>query len=212
MQCRLRTDSARHPTSPFPPPDAVDRAAAGQPLILKISPRMVKRSLRPPDLGESTAPGDDFPHLFKVFDVVGLQKPFAGGFEKSMHGLAKIRGDQSIFMVAFFWPGVGKKQVNPRNCRLGQQMTHRVGAFDSENLHIARSHSRGQPRCLARPPEQSLDAKKIAIGMLCRERDEESAVPATEIDFKRAGGAGKNFLAPQPPKIIRRFVESGRSA
>jgi len=74
------------------------------------------RLFRPWDWGEFVSKRKHFLFdPFEVFRVVGFKKKLTMGDEHLVEGIEEGGLDESAFVVADFWPGVGTEQVEPGN-------------------------------------------------------------------------------------------------
>jgi hypothetical protein len=92
---------------------------------------------------------------------------------------------QAAGSVAALWPWIGKHQVKNGNRIRRQKPLDRVGNLNPQNPGVRQARSLDLSTGSANAAKQTLDSKKIAAGILDRNRTEKCSVATTEINFER---------------------------
>jgi len=127
----------------------------------------------------------NFGHLGKVGCVVRAQKNFAARRERGAGERGKLFIDEPILMVAGFWPGIGKIDVDCRSGMRRQKILEEIGGFDSDAANIVQPGAAALAVQFRDSAQQPFDADKVCFWMPSRQFDEKGSIAATEFDFQR---------------------------
>ncbi len=135
------------------------------------------------DLAKTRIAGSDSLDLLEVITLISRDVKRSVGDERALNRIEKIRRDEATAMMATFWPGIGKEQVECFNGFFGQQITNSVGNLYVQNANVF------ERECFSarfrNSADQFVDSEKVFFRATLRELAQKRAVATSKIDMKR---------------------------
>jgi hypothetical protein len=149
----------------------------------EVGGKIDRRSVR--DGFEERRSREEFSDLPEVFGVVGSDTRHSVRDQSAMKRNEKVAANEAAAGVASFRPGIGKEEIK-HSYGLGRhQLLDRVRNLEAQDARIAETIPLNLSTRAPDSASEPFDPEKIVLWILHRQRRQEGAVAAAEIDFQR---------------------------